>query len=210
MPKTQSRPAATPPVKSPSNEADDRDLAVRLAQGRTSSRDGAAADDAALDDLVRCYQKRVAGLAYRLLGWSDGVDDVVQEVFLRVLGSRAGFRGQSSLWTFLAAITVNCCRSALRRRWLRTQWEHFHKGAEAAAAEASDEHAVRDETAAQVRAAVARLPAKYREAMVLRYLEELSIDDVAVALAVWRNVVEVRLSRGRKRLEAMLANLVDE
>ena len=207
MPKTQSRPAATPPVKSPSNEADDRDLAVRLAQGRTSSRDGAAADDAALDDLVRCYQKRVAGLAYRLLGWSD---DVVQEVFLRVLGSRAGFRGQSSLWTFLAAITVNCCRSALRRRWLRTQWEHFHKGAEDAAAEASDEHAVRDETAAQVRAAVTRLPAKYREAIVLRYLEELSIDDVAVALAVSRNVVEVRLSRGRNRLEKLLANPVDE
>jgi RNA polymerase sigma-70 factor, ECF subfamily len=147
--------------------------------------------DAAFDELVLRYQTRVAGLAYRLLGWSEGLDDVVQEVFLRVLGSHAEFRGQSSLWTFLAAITVNCCRATLRRRWLRNKWERFHRETETSAAPGSDWETIRGETAAQVRAAVRQLPAKYREVIVLRYLEELSVDDVAATLSLSRNAVEV-------------------
>ncbi len=190
MPTTQARTATTRPVKSPPQEADDRDLAARLA------RPDAAPDDAALDELVRRYQKRVAGLAFRLLAWSEGVDDVVQEVFLRVVGGRARFRGQSSLWTFLAAITVNCRRGVRRRQWLRRRWENVLRGGTAQTAAASDEPLVRGETSAQVRAAVARLPAKYREVIVLRYLEELPIEEVAAALGTSRNAVEVRLSRG--------------
>src|SRR5690606_17069034 len=94
-------------VKQLPAEADDRDLAARVTRG----------DPAALDDLVEQYGARVIGLAARLLGWTDGADDVAQDVFLQVLNKGKQFRGQSSLWTWLATLTVNRCRSIQRRRW---------------------------------------------------------------------------------------------
>ncbi|MCX5684274.1 MAG: sigma-70 family RNA polymerase sigma factor [Planctomycetota bacterium] len=76
-------------------------------------------DGAAFDQLVKAHQDRVARLAYRLLGWSGEVDDVVQEVFLAVFKNIAGFRGDCRVSTWLTAITVNKCRSARRSRLLR-------------------------------------------------------------------------------------------
>jgi len=66
-----------------------------------------------------------------------------------------------------------------------------------------------DELAADVRAAIARLPPTYREVVVLRYLEELGIDEVATVLGLRRNTVEVRLSRARQQLEKTLARWVE-
>jgi RNA polymerase sigma-70 factor (ECF subfamily) len=57
-----------------------------------------------------------------------------------------------------------------------------------------------------VRRAVARLPATSREAIVLHYLEGLTIDETAAALGVRRGAAEVRLSRARERLRRELAN----
>ena len=65
-----------------------------------------------------------------------------------------------------------------------------------------------DETFAAVRRAVRALPARYREVVVLRYLEEQSIDEVSRALGASKNAVEVRLHRARARLKDALADLV--
>ncbi|MBI2823200.1 MAG: RNA polymerase sigma factor [Planctomycetia bacterium] len=192
--------AARPTVKSPPAEADDRELAARFARGEPE----------AFDRLVEQYYRRVAGLAARLLGWGDGAQDVTQEVFLAALRNRGRFRGQSGLWTYLAAITVNRCRSVRRRAWLRERvLGVVGAGPRADAANAEGEPcAVRDETAAAVRQAVARLPATYREVIVLRYLEELPVSEVAEVLGLKRNAVEVRLTRGRKMLEKLLDGLL--
>ncbi|MEX0977903.1 MAG: sigma-70 family RNA polymerase sigma factor, partial [Pirellulales bacterium] len=98
-------------VKQIPGEAEDRELAARLARG----------DAAAFDRVVEIYGGRVTALAARLLGWSEGADDVAQDVFLAVLRKGKQFRGESRLWTWLAAMTVNRCRSLRRRRWLQTR-----------------------------------------------------------------------------------------
>ena len=190
---------AIEPVKSTS-EDDDRILAACLAPG----------DAAALGTLVERYHERVTRLAARLLGWSDGADDVAQEVFLAVWRSRRRFRGDARLWTYLATITVNRCRSLRRRRWLERRVLHMIAPASVPVAPASDRPAERDETAAAVRAAVAELPTKYREAIVLRYLEELPINEIADVLRIKRNAAEARLSRARKLLEQAIGHLSGE
>ena len=87
---------------------EERELAARLARG----------EPAAFDQLVERFAPRVVGLATHLLGRSRGAEDVAQDVFLAVLEKPGAFRGQAKLWTYLATVTVNRCRTLRRRRWL--------------------------------------------------------------------------------------------
>lgn len=181
-------------VEPPAAEADDRELVARITSG----------DERAFTDLVVRYQRKVAGLAQRLLGYGDGAEDIVQDVFVAALENAARFRGESSAWTWLAAITVNRVRSYQRRRWLTERVLGIVSTIKRQVEPASDYGSLRQESAARVRQAVGQLPSKYREVIVLRYLEELSIDEIAKIVGRKRNAVEVRLARARRLLEGML------
>ena len=140
-------------------------------------------DGAAFDQLVLAHQDRVARLAYRLLGWSGEVDDVVQEVFLAMLKNLGKFRRDCRVSTWLTAITLNKCRSARRRRFLRLGFlgrlsEQSHAAASSPAAEEGRDPAALE----RIRSAVRALPAKYREVVVLRYLEEMPVAEVGRAI----------------------------
>lgn len=185
-----------PTVKHQPAEADERHLATRVARG----------DPSALDDVIALYGSRVVTLAARLLAWNDGAEDVAQDVFVAVLAKGKHFRAESSLWTWLAALTVNRCRSVRRRRWVQERVLRLIGGS----AEANESRKLeRDEHAARVRAAVAELPAAAREVIVLRYFEELSMDEIATIVGAKHNTVEARLSRARKQLEPLLKPLTD-
>lgn len=188
---------APEPVNSPAAELEDRELTERFARG----------DRQAIEQLIDRYQKRVAGLAARLLGWTDGAEDVTQEVFLAVYQNQKRFRGQASLWTYLATITVNRCRTVMRRRWLRDRIIGQLIGPSAPGPLAAGAGLITDETAREVRTVVAKLPAAAREVVVLHYLEELTVAEVAEVLKIKRNAVEVRLTRARKLLATSLAHL---
>jgi RNA polymerase sigma-70 factor (ECF subfamily) len=60
-----------------------------------------------------------------------------------------------------------------------------------------------------VRRAVATLPAKYREPVILRYLQEIGTDEISQILGISKNTLNVRLSRARKRLKKDLAELIE-
>ncbi len=156
-------------------------------------------DAAAFARLVTDHQDHVARLAYRLLGWSGEIEDVVQDVFLAVWTHRARFRGECRLSTWLAVLTVNQCRKRHRLRWLRL----LRQATSDAESESSEGRHDGDATAA-VRDAVRRLPTAYREVIVLRYLEELPVDRVAEILDLRPNTVNVRLMRARQRLKEKL------
>ncbi len=156
-------------------------------------------DAAAFARLVTDHQDHVARLAYRLLGWSGEIEDVVQDVFLAVWTHRARFRGECRLSTWLAVLTVSQCRKRHRLRWLRL----FRQPTSEAESDSSEDCHDEDATAA-VRDAVRRLPTAYREVVVLRYLEELPVDRVAEILGLRPNTVTVRLMRARRRLKEKL------
>ncbi len=164
-----------------------------------------------LESMVFAHQQQVARIARRLLGTSAGVsdagvEDVVQEVFLAALVNIGRFRGDSSLSTWLTAVTVNKCRSQIRRRAIRRRL--FPWTAREPLEAQADRSAGGEETQEvneEVRRAVYRLPQKYREPVVLRYFESMSIEEIAQALGLAANTVEVRLSRARKKLKESLS-----
>ncbi len=164
-------------------------------------------DRVAFEEIVGANAPDVAALANRLLGWAGEVEDVVQDVFLAAYLGLKNFRCQSSIKTWLFTITTNKCRRRRYKRMLRLRLRTGLTGGSEAEAENG---LIESETFGRVRRAVRRLPAKYREAVVLRYLQELSSDEITRILGISRAALNTRLSRARERLRGELAELMDE
>lgn len=173
-----------------------------------------AAAPADFEALVAEHEPRVRRLAYRLLGWRGGgvgdasgdVDDVVQDVFLAALTHLDRLRGHASVATWLVTVTLNRCRTHRRRKQLTLRWLLAAREEPAPPANAAP---LRDETSARVREAVAELPAKDREVIVLYYLEALPTAEIAAMLNLSAGAVDVRLHRARRRLKESLGDLSD-
>jgi len=180
-------------------EAEDRALVERAVGG----------DGGAFERLVEMHQRQVARTAYRLLGWRGEVEDVVQDVFAAALVSLKRFRWESTLRSWLTSLTVNRCRKERRRRMVRRMlWGRWGGGVRRSE-QAADEAAMAGERLVRVRKAVRELAGRYREVVVLRYLEGMEINEIGKALGISRGAVEVRLHRGRGQLKETLAGLVE-
>jgi len=167
-------------------------------------------DESAFEKIVERYSADVAALANRLLGWPGEVEDVTQEIFLAAFLGLKKFRCECSLKTWLFTITINKCRSFRYRRLLRLRkFSHAVGKTPLLLAHTAHNSPMGREEFNRIRCAVAALPAKYREPVVLRYLQELGTDEISRILGISKNTLHVRLSRARKRLEPELTKLID-
>ncbi len=164
----------------------------------------AAGDAGAFDHLVARHEPVVRRQARRLLAWRADVDDVVQEVFLALWRGHGRFRGESALSTWLLTITIRECRRKLRKEYLRDKLIGRLRIVASGFEIVRDPMPVDDDENRRLEAAVAALPSKLREVVVLHYLEGLSIDEAAQALGLKRSVVDVRLTRARQKLAESL------
>jgi RNA polymerase sigma-70 factor (ECF subfamily) len=114
------------------------------------------------------------------------------------------FRGDADIGTWLAKVTINRCRTLRRRRLLTLKWLSRQRSATPAEAELADD------TSAHVRAAVQALPTRDREVIVLFYLGERSVKQIAELLDSSSGAVEVRLHRARRKLKAKLGELMND
>ena len=175
----------------------------------------ASAEAGAFERVVAQYQDRVGRLASRLLGWRGDVDDVVQDVFLAAfrnvsrLRERVGGTGDD-LWPWLAAITVNACRTRRRREWVRRAFLRQRRASADAIAPAADAEPEAREHFGRVRDALGQLRAADRELLVLHHLEEMPASDLAVVFGISANTVQVRLHRARRRLKGEMGELFPE
>jgi RNA polymerase sigma factor (sigma-70 family) len=159
-------------------------------------------------EALLAHEPRIRRLVHRLLGWASArdVDDVVQDVFLAAWRYRRTFRGDATFATWLHRIAVRKVQSHARWRAVRVRWFGGRAAAEpdaSAAPEAACPVEQADEVRA-VRAAMAGLPHRDREVLVLRYLEARPVEDVARLLGLRRAAVDARLSRARTKLRAAL------
>jgi RNA polymerase sigma factor (sigma-70 family) len=178
--------------------------ATNCAPGSLNSND----DD--FDLAVAKYHDCIRLLVYRLLDWRDGIEDVVQDIFLAAWTSWPRFRNRPNVELWLKRIAVNKCRSRLRReavikRWLGWMQRTFNNQIQTPADQLLDKR----EQADRVRYAIKALDPVYREATVLHYLDHLSIDEIAQVIGVRRNTVEVRLHRARRQLKIKLADIME-
>jgi RNA polymerase sigma-70 factor (ECF subfamily) len=165
-------------------------------------------DKSAFEAIVKQYSADVATLANRLLGWPGDVEDVTQDIFLAAFVGLKKFRCECSLKSWLFTITINKCRTSRYKQWLRLRRfsKEIDKISFSSAYEGKDMDA--DEFR-QVRQAVTNLPAKYREPVVLKYLQELGTDEISRILGISKNTLNVRLSRARKQLRDDLAGIIE-
>jgi RNA polymerase sigma-70 factor (ECF subfamily) len=172
------------------------------------------ADDRAAAQVLETHLlPLVTRLVRRLSAWSNDSDDLIQDVLVTALVKRKTFHAHARLETWITRITINRCRTHQRKQWLRSKlfraWADRHAPSRPAA-KTPEDFAVADERAATVRAAIAQLPAPSREAIVLCYMEGLTVAEAAEALAIRRGALEVRLSRARAQLRDALAGTFDE
>jgi RNA polymerase sigma-70 factor (ECF subfamily) len=168
-------------------------------------------DESAFDRIVEQYSSDIAALANRLLGWSGEVEDVTQDIFLAAFLGLKKFRCESSIKTWLFTITVNKCRSYRYKRLLhRRRIKQASDITVSISDGTADEKPMETETFERIRCAVEALPAKYREPVVLRYLQELPTEQISQILGISKNTLQVRLNRARARLRENLAELIKE
>lgn len=178
---------------------DERDVVSRAVRG----------DALAKLRLVAQHHERVARLAYRLLGWRGDIEDLVQDVFVSVLKHLPSFRGESRFTTWLYRITVNECRRMRRKQLLRLTFRIGDFLAARGEAGCEGHASERANVAHGVQAAVRELPRRYREVVVLHYLEGLPAAEIGRILGLRSNAVDVRLNRARSRLRTALVDLLE-
>jgi RNA polymerase sigma-70 factor, ECF subfamily len=166
-------------------------------------------DRDALRELYDAYKDRVYSLALHFFhGDAATAADVTQQIFLKLIEGMTSFRGDSSLATWLYRVTVRACIDRARSAKADPAGtDAAELAALPAAAASAEETLARDESAALVRAAIAALPPKLRFAILLRYVDDLSYADMAVALNCSMGTVASRLSRGHRLLATRLSSL---
>lgn len=172
-----------------------RDLALRHRYG----------DPEAFEEVYARFADMVFALALRMSADRELAADMTQETFLRVYRHLGRFRGRSSLKTWIYRITINCCRSRLRRRARRRLEGPIDELPELADGRGGPEqHTLARDLGRQLAAAIAELPVPFREAVLLRDVQELSYAEIGQVLGVRIGTVRSRIARGRERLRCIL------
>ena len=164
-------------------------------------------------DLIRPYEHSVYRMALSFMKNESDAEDVAQEAFLNAFRNLAAFRGQAKFSTWLISITLNEARGRLRRQTLvrmESLDETPEQGGHVSPAllrdwrEVPSEALERKEIRAMLQEAIGGLPPIYREVVLLRDVEELSVEETATELAISVASVKTRLHRARIMLQKTL------
>jgi RNA polymerase sigma-70 factor (ECF subfamily) len=148
-------------------------------------------------------------LARLLVRNTQDAEDVVQESYLRALRAFSGFRGEAGRPWFLT-IVRNTSFTWLRDNRGRADHAEFNEELQVSPAPTPEAESLEQERARGVERCVQQLPADFREAIVLREMEELSYQEIAEITGVPRGTVMSRLSRARARLAECLKNSAEK
>jgi len=161
---------------------------------------GADGDEEAFRILVDRWEQPVFAFLNRMLGSAEEAQDLTQETFLRVVRGAAKYRASGQFRSWLFRIAGNQARSRLRRRKI-VRWVTFDARAHDVPDERHAERELeREDTRTTVRAALARLPERQRQAVLLRQYQEMSYREIAEQLDTTVPAVESLLHRAMSAL----------
>lgn len=189
------------PAETPDENARDVRLMELVSAGET----------AAFEELVERHQRLVVGTVARMLGSNSEVEDIAQQVFVRVWKSAKRYVPRAKFTTWLLKITRNLVFNELRRRSRHAQLQ-LQGESEDEVRPLRDERALGPDAAlleqelqSAIEAGIAQLPETQRMAVVLRRYEELSYEEIAEALDQSVPGVKSLLFRARTELRARLS-----
>jgi RNA polymerase sigma factor (sigma-70 family) len=169
--------------------------------------------DLSFEQIVRDHQTMVFGTLARMIGSRENLDDLAQEVFLRLYKALPVFRGEALLSTYLYRITVNVAQNEWKRRRRERMslvsmsdevsgWEERLEHPDRNAAEQMEEREFRQTVEEQL----AQLSQVERTVLVLYHQEERSYEQIAEVLGMPIGTVRTHLHRGRKKMrEGLMA-----
>jgi len=169
----------------------DEELMSEVAQGNLS----------AFEQLVRRHQASAWNAAFHLLGNVDDAEDAAQEAFLRILRAAYRYKPTAAFRTYLFRIVTRLCRDHRRKA---SPSSCPNPDAEVSQGPSPEACVVSREERHAVQKALALLPDKQREAVILRYYENLSYDEIGQVTGTSRKSVERLLARGRAALGTLL------
>jgi RNA polymerase sigma-70 factor, ECF subfamily len=160
-----------------------------------------AQESTAVQELLDRYGSRVLRSAFLLCGNEAEARDFVQETFLQAIRSAHRFQGRSTIYTWLHGILLNVIRHAHRRN-ARLIYDNELLNREVAPETASQ---LDNQTASSaLRLALQRLSSAHREVIILRYYENMKIDEIARHLGVFKGTVKSRLHYAIQELQEFL------
>jgi RNA polymerase sigma-70 factor (ECF subfamily) len=169
-------------------------------------------DSSAWETIVTSYRGRIGRMVCRYANLRDEADDLTQEVFIRVYRNLKTFRADTgSLSHWLSRVGRNLVFDRLRRQHRESRWqvvedlETLNVGDERTAA--PDHNVGRHEVTRLLRRSLRLLSPDLREAIVLRYIKELSYQEIAQRLGVPDGTAKSRVNRGRAKLAFHLSRL---
>ena len=174
-------------------------------------------DPTGFDELVERYSGRAYQIAYGVLGNRQDAEEVSQDVFVRVLRALPKFRGDAEFTTWMYRIAVNLARN--KYRWNRSRGAQQSVSIDAPVegqdgAERTmdleegrigpDQEASLGELERQIGTELHKLPPLYREALVLRNVEDMSYEAIADLLGCKLGTIKSRIARAREELRKRL------
>lgn len=182
-----------------------------------------AGDFAAFTSLIEQYRPRIFGLALKLAKNREDAEDIFQETFLKAIDNIKKFRAESAFGTWLYAIAVNVVRAKYsdenKKELLPLEdylpSSHGHGHPDTDLPELLDwndplSKLTDDEVRKMIDAAIHELPLKYRTPFLLRYMQDMSLQEVADTLRLKLPAAKSRILRARLALRDKLNNYLSE
>jgi RNA polymerase sigma-70 factor (ECF subfamily) len=164
----------------------------------------------AIEVLIRRHQNYVYRLCYLVMRNEQDAEDMTQETFIRAFRALPRFeiRDGASFEAWLYRISVNACRSRMRRKWYQVlPWPEPAPQMVAEPEKQPDRVAMQGEHRDQVLEAIDTLGEKHRLVVILRYYAGLSNEEIAQTLGIPSGTVRSRLHIARNRLRKLLAEM---
>ncbi|MCP4685681.1 MAG: sigma-70 family RNA polymerase sigma factor [bacterium] len=177
----------------------------------------------AFAELIGAHKDKIYGLARKLSGNDQDAEDIVQDTLLKAIDKIDQFRLEASFGTWLYTIALNESRAlfAKRKQTDLKPIEEYLPGGHSGSHETGDHHRLFDwrdpgsvleseELRKKIDLHIAGLPYKYREAFVLRYVEELSVKEVARTINESEAATKSRILRARLALREQLSEFFED
>ena len=180
-------------------------------------------DERAFNELVEVYSPRVYRLVARMLGRREDAEDMAQEVFVQVFKGIGHFRGDSKLGTWIYRVAINLCKN--RSKYLSRRHDdkqdaldavadhqplHQAKGVTSGQINRPDQMVEGMQIEAIMRRCIAELDADFREALILRDVENLSYEEIIEITGVAEGTVKSRIHRARALLKQRVSEALGE
>jgi RNA polymerase sigma-70 factor (ECF subfamily) len=169
-------------------------------------------DQHAFSEIVELYKHRVFQVCYRMVANRQEAEDISQEAFMRAYIHLDRFQTDRKFSTWIYRIATNLCIDRIRKKKpdyyldaeiARTEGLTMYSQV-AATTPLPEEEVEKNEFQNQVYKEIGNLPEKYRSVIVLKYMEELSLQEISEILEIPLGTVKTRIHRGREALRKQL------